>query len=103
MPYGMPGIKPKYAKNSNTTYTLTLEPRSLTQKKHIANYFEELYQAREGAAWYSTWTNKIIANVRRTLEKPYNTKIEEEEQISEKEMNLVIKKKAVKEQKYGPR
>ena len=42
-------------------------------KDHIANYFEQLYQAREGTAPYAEWTNKIKTQARKNLEKdPYH-------------------------------
>ena len=40
-------------------------------KEHIASYFEESYQAREGTAEYSEWTNRIKTCVHKALEKPY--------------------------------
>ena len=61
-------------------------------KDHIANYFEQLYQAREGTAPYAEWTNKIKTQVRKNLEKDPDTATETEDQISEKEMNAAIKK-----------
>ena len=61
-------------------------------KDHIANYFEQLYQAREGTAPYAEWTNKIKTQVRKNLEKDPDTTTETEDQITEKEMNAAIKK-----------
>ena len=61
-------------------------------KEHIANYFEELYQAREGTAEYSEWTNRIKTSVHKALEKPQLMGKDDENRISEKEMNQVIKK-----------
>ena len=61
-------------------------------KDHIANYFEQLYPAREGTAPYAEWTNKIKTQVRKNLEKDRDTATETEDQISEKEMNVAIKK-----------
>ena len=61
-------------------------------KEHIASYFEELYQAREGTAKYSEWTNRIKTCVHKALEKPQLMGKDDENQISEKEINQVIKK-----------
>ena len=61
-------------------------------KDHIANYFEQLYQAREGTAPYAEWTNKIKTQVRKNLEKDPDTITEKEDQITEKEMKAAIKK-----------
>ena len=60
-------------------------------KGHIANYFEELYQAREGTENYSEWTKKIKEHVRSTLEEPPMDN-NPEDKINEKEFNQAIKK-----------
>ena len=46
--------------------TYTEEGEQITDpnktKEHIANYFEDLYQAREGKVEYKEWTEKITAH-----------------------------------------
>ena len=43
--------------------TMTEDVKTLTDpgkmKSHIADYFEDLYQAREGEQTHEAWTNKI--------------------------------------------
>ena len=75
--------------------TYTEEGKLITNpeetKDHIANYFEELYQAREGTEKYLDWTKKIKEHVRSSLEEPpmdHNP----EDKINEKEFNQAIKK-----------
>ena len=55
----------------HNTYTedgiLITDPTE-TKKKHIANYFEDLYQAREGTEESKCWTKHIKEQVRRSLE-----------------------------------
>ena len=59
----------KKAKGCNgleyTTYTEEGEQiKDPTEtKEHIAKYFEDLYQAREGKAEYQIWTEKITKHV----------------------------------------
>ena len=76
------------------TYTEDGTPISDPQetKEHIANYFEQLYQAREGTAEYTEWTNKITKYVKNKIENVPGPTGNSDEEISEKEMNLVIKK-----------
>ena len=76
------------------TYTEDGTPSSDPQetKEHIANYFEQLYQAREGMTEYTEWTNKITKYVKNKIENVPGPTCNTDEQISEKEMNLVIKK-----------
>ena len=61
-------------------------------KKHIANYFEDLYQAREGTEEYKSWIKHIEEQVRRSLENPPTDNTTAEDTISEKEMKYAIKK-----------
>ena len=37
-------------------------------KEHIADYFEDLYQARPGTPEYETWTNHIEKTVLKALQ-----------------------------------
>ena len=75
--------------------TINEEGKYLTDpqetKDHIANYFEELYQAREGTPEYSKWTKIITETVRQAL-KPQRCEADSNE-INIKEFNSVIKKK----------
>ena len=61
-------------------------------KEHIANYFEDLYQAREGKEEYETWTKRITRHVQKALREPPYTNDDNEEKISTKEMEMAIKK-----------
>ena len=80
--------------------TITEEGKHLTDpqetKDYIANYFEELYQAREGTPEYSKWTKITTETVRQAL-KPQRCEADNNE-INIKEFNSVIKK-TEKEQK----
>ena len=61
-----------------------------TAKEHIADYFENLYQAREGEESYEQWTNHIndtVNNISNSNEKSQN-----ENPISREELNTCIKK-----------
>ena len=75
--------------------TYTEEGKLITNpeetKDHIANYFEELYQAREGTENYADWTKKIKEHVRSSLEEPPMNN-NPEDKINEKEFNQAIKK-----------
>ena len=53
--------------------TYTEDGILITDKKHIANYFEDLYQAREGTEECKSWTKRIKEQVRRSLEPPQQT------------------------------
>ena len=55
-------------------------------KEHIANYFENLYQAREGKVEYQEWTNKIQKEVK-DIEQKLKTEPPVKE-ISKEELNL---------------
>ena len=70
-------------------------------KAHIADYFEDLYQAREGTEEYREWTHKIKEAVEQAL-KPSLKSAENDQEISSKEFNTVIKK-TQKEKKPGTR
>ena len=74
--------------------TITEEGKHLTDpqetKDHIASYFEELYQAREGTPEYSKWTKTITETVRQAL-KPQRCEAHDNE-INIKDFNSVIKK-----------
>ena len=85
-----PLSEPMMANSPTHICTLIEDPEKT--KDHIANYFEQLYQAREGTAPYAEWTNKIKTQVRKNLEKDPDTTTETEDQITEKEMNAAIKK-----------
>ena len=82
--------------DNNLAYeTITEEGTSLTDpqktKEHIADYFEDLYQARPGTPVYETWTNHI----EKTVEKAIQAADQQEkkiENITYKELNKVIKK-----------
>ena len=63
-------------------------------KDHIANYFESLYQAREGTPEYEQWTRKIKHEVN-NIEKELRNK----EPVKEITINEV--KKAIKSLKRG--
>ena len=51
------GCRELYYNTYSEEGTLIEDPEKT--KDHIANYFEQLYQAREGTAPYAEWTNKI--------------------------------------------
>ena len=65
-------------------------------KDHIANCFEDLYQAREGTEEYKEWTEQITNPVKIALRNPTATPTptprSQEEMISDKEMQNSIKK-----------
>ena len=59
-------------------------------KEHIANYYENLYQAREGRKEYENWTHKIKTTVKRieqsdTMQQPV-------ERITSDELKKSVKK-----------
>ena len=82
--------------DNNLAYeTITEEGTTITDpqktKEHIADYFEDLYQARPGTPEYETWTNHI----EKTVEKAIQAADQQEkktENITYKELNKVIKK-----------
>ena len=59
-------------------------------KAHIADYFEDLYQARDGTEEYREWTHKIKEAVEQAL-KPCLKSAENDHEINSKEFNTVIK------------
>ena len=61
-----------------------------TAKEHIADYFDNLYQAREGERSYEKWTNHInetVNNISKSIMKSQN-----ENPIGIDELNTCIKK-----------
>ena len=58
-------------------------------KEHIANYFENLYQARPGKPQYAQWTERITNTVRELDQQAQNA--ENPEPITMKELNSAIK------------
>ena len=88
----------KKAKECNgleyTTYTEEGEQiKDPTEtKEHIANYFEDLYQARESKPEYQKWTEKITRHVKMALNETPSTNCSTENKISDKEMDGIIKK-----------
>ena len=60
-------------------------------KDHIADYFEDLYQAREGTEEYDEWTKEIKTTAQAAL-KNHKPITEKDSEISNKEFNTVIKK-----------
>ena len=60
-------------------------------REHIANYFEDLYQAREGKVEYQMWTAKIAKHVKTALNEPPSNNSSTENKISDKEMDKIIK------------
>ena len=76
--------------------TYTEEGEQITNpnktKEHIANYFEDLYQAREGKVECKEWTEKITAHVKKTLEEAETRATSAEDKINTKEMNHTIKR-----------
>ena len=75
--------------------TITEEGTTITDpektKEHIAEYFEDLYQARPGTPEYENWTKYIETEVKKALQSAEQTK-EEPEQITPKELGIAIKK-----------
>ena len=89
----------KKAKNDNELEynTINEEGETITDpeksKDHIANYFEDLYQARPGTPEYEEWTKHIketVQKIRRTRRK--NNEEQGHEMITPKEMDRAIKK-----------
>ena len=74
--------------------TITEEGTTITDpektKEHIAEYFEDLYQARPGTPEYENWTKYIETEVKKALQSAEQTK-EEPEQITPKELGIAIK------------
>ena len=81
--------------DNNLAYkTITEEGTTLTDpqktKEHIADYFEDLYQARPGTPEYETWTNHIEKTVE--VIQAADQQEKKTENITYKELNKVIKK-----------
>ena len=72
--------------------TITEDNITLTEpnktKNHIADYFEDLYQAREGEQTHEAWTNKINNKITELTNIPQNATTEA---ISIEEVNKCIK------------
>ena len=60
-------------------------------KSHIANYFEDLYQARESKPEFQEWTDEITTTVKTALQKANNQK-QGQEPVTIKETKKAIKK-----------
>ena len=65
-------------------------------KSHIANYFEDLYQAGEGRPEFQEWTDKITTTVKTVLQQA-NNKNQGQEPVTIKETTKAIKKTQKKE------
>ena len=80
------------SKRQETYDTLDTDNQPITDperaKEHIANYFEELYQAREGEEAYKQWTTHIETKVKEITQV---TEQEENSTITMKELNTAIK------------
>ncbi len=82
------------SKDSDATYDIKDENGNIIEdsekaKEHIANYYEELYQARPGTQEYAQWT-KIIQDMVKSIE----NELKDEEPIQDitmKELNTAIK------------
>ena len=63
-------ITPKQSSNSYITLNESGHPIEdpAEAKKHIAQYFENLYQAREGRPQYAEWTKEIKTTIKRITE-----------------------------------
>ena len=63
-------ITPKQSSNSHITLNESGHPIEdpAEAKEHIAQYFENLYQAREGRPQYAEWTKEIKTTIRRITE-----------------------------------
>ena len=59
-------------------------------KKHIADYFEDLYQAREGEQTHEAWTSKINNKIAEITKTTKNTNIHVEP-ITQEEVNNCMK------------
>ena len=81
--------------------TITEEGRHTTHPQEtedsIADYFEELYQARKGAPEYGEWTKLINETVQGALKQRHQEE-DDDNEINMKELNTVIKK--LKSKKY---
>ena len=70
-----------------------MQPNEEETKSHIAEYFENLYQAREGKPEYQQWTNKITETVEKALKEDTNNPTRQgHPPINIKEMNKAVRK-----------
>ena len=65
-------------------------------KSHIANYFEDLYQAREGKPELQEWTDEITTTIKTALQQATNEN-QGQEPVTIKETKKTIKKLKRKE------
>ena len=81
--------------NNLASQTITEEGTIITDpqktKEHIADYFENLYQAWPGTPEYETWTNHIEKTVEKAL-LATDQREKKTENITYKELNKAIKK-----------
>ena len=93
--------KRSQSRNELEYNTITEEDETLTDpektKEYIADYFEELYQARPGTPEYEAWTKHITDTMRefdnnRKRGKTPNMREQGDEDITTKEINTAIKK-----------
>ena len=80
--------KPPEYDTINEEGTKILDPEK--SKEHIANYFEQLYRAREADAENETMSQKITTEVQTWAQSPTNTKTQDP--ITIKELNNAIKR-----------
>ena len=82
----------KKSKSDEDYDTITEEGRLLTDpeetKEYISNFYENLYQAREGAAEYKTWTDEIRNEVK-SIEKSMETLPDEPEFTTIEVINVI--------------
>ena len=88
-------IRKRILKQKPDVYDLISEEGKVIENKqeamdYTANYFENLYQAREGDKEQTHLTNKIEHRVNK-LEKMYNNRMKPTKAISERELNQAIK------------
>ena len=87
-------IRKRILKQKPDVYDLINEGKVIENKQealdYSADYFENLYQAREGDKEQTHWTNKIEHRVNK-LEKMNNNWMKPTKAISERELNQAIK------------
>ena len=88
-------IRKRILRQKPDVYDLINEEGKVIENKqealdYTANYFENLYQAREGDKEQTHWTDKIVHRINK-LEKMYNNRLIPTKAISERELNQVIK------------
>ena len=81
--------------NTQTNYDTMTENGEMIRsgeetKKHIADYFEDLYQAREGKPEYNEWTERIKKEVQEINDEMRNKPPVEKIEVNE--LNRIIKK-----------